>query len=94
MSAHKVGVFPASGGIGGSTLKNLLTRLPPNDLILVARSPEKLKSAALQGATVRKADYDDDHSLEHAFTDMHTLFLISYASVQHHHRFQVGELLL
>lgn len=90
MSTHTVGVFPASGGIGGSTLKNLLTRLPPSDLVLVARHPEKLESAASQGATVRQADYDDDQSLEHAFKGVNTLFLISYASVQHHHRTQVG----
>ncbi|KAL4905961.1 hypothetical protein BDW74DRAFT_184918 [Aspergillus multicolor] len=88
MSTHTVGVFPASGGIGGSTVKHLLTRLPAKDPVFIARSPEKLEAASPQGATVRKANYNDDSSLEHAFDGITTLFLISYASVQHHHRTQ------
>ncbi|KAB8230254.1 uncharacterized protein BDW43DRAFT_302533 [Aspergillus alliaceus] len=86
MFSHTVAVFPASGGIGGSTVKHLLPRLSPKDLVFVARQPEKLESASAAGATLRRADYDDDNSLERAFDGVRTLFLISYASVEHEYR--------
>ena len=86
MPQHKVGIFPASGGIGGGTVKHISSRLPARDLIFVARSPEKLVNEKAAGATIRKADYDDDAALETAFVGIETLFLISYASVEHHHR--------
>lgn len=90
MASHRVGVFPASGGIGGSTVKHLLPRLPAQDLVFIARNPAKLDFASAAGATVRKADYDDDKALEHAFDGIETLFLISYASVEVEHRAEVG----
>lgn len=89
MPNHIIGVFPASGGIGGSTVKHLLSRLPSSSLVFIARSPEKLKSLPVGEAVLRRADYDDDESLEHAFDGLDTLFLISYASVEHDHRSQV-----
>lgn len=89
MANHTVGVFPAAGGIGGGTVKHLLSRLPPSNLVFVARSPEKLKSLPVADATLRHADYDDDESLKHAFDGVDTLFLISYASVEHEHRSKV-----
>lgn len=90
MSGHKVGVFPASGGIGGSTVKHLLPRLPAQDLVFIARNPAKLESAKSAGADVRQADYDDDNSLQNAFQGIDTLFLISYASVGYEHRVEVS----
>jgi uncharacterized protein YbjT (DUF2867 family) len=86
MANHTVGVFPAAGGLGGGTVKHLLSRLPPSNLVFIARSPEKLKSLPIADATLRHADYDNDESLEHAFDGVDTLFLISYASVEHEHR--------
>ncbi|KAF7595956.1 hypothetical protein BBP40_004102 [Aspergillus hancockii] len=86
MSNHTAAVFPASGGIGGSTVKHLLLRLRAKDLVFIARNPHKLEPESNAGATIRKADYDDDSSLEHAFDGVHTLFLISYASVEHEYR--------
>jgi hypothetical protein len=49
-----------------------------------------LDFASAAGAIVRKADYDDDKALEHAFDDVETLFLISYASVEVEHRAEVS----
>lgn len=89
MANHIVGVFPAAGGIGGSTVKHLLPRLPSSSLVFIARSPEKLKSLPLGQAVLRRADYDDDESLRHVFDGLDTLFLISYASVEHEHRSDV-----
>ncbi|KAJ5295613.1 hypothetical protein N7508_010434 [Penicillium antarcticum] len=86
MTSHRIGVFPASGGIGGSTVKYLLPRHPAENLVFIARSPAKLEFAAATGATVRKADYNTNADLEHAFHGIDTLFLISYASVEVEHR--------
>lgn len=89
MSVNRVAVFPASGGIGGSTVKHLLPRLPPKNLTFIARRPETLADASASGATIRQADYDNDTSLLNAFDGVDTLFLISYASVEHEHRSEV-----
>ncbi|KAK1721551.1 NmrA family protein [Colletotrichum lupini] len=85
---HKVGIFPASGGIGGGTAKHILQRLSPSNLILIARNPNNLSHARELGADVRQADYDDDESIRNSFRGINTLFLISYASVEVEHRFE------
>ncbi|KAK1691271.1 NmrA family protein [Colletotrichum godetiae] len=85
-SPHKVGIFPASGGIGGGTVKHILQRLSPTNLVLIARNPKNLSDAQALGADVRQADYDDDASIRKSFHGIKTLFLISYASVEHEHR--------
>ncbi|KAH7257980.1 NmrA family protein [Fusarium tricinctum] len=87
-SSHTVGIFPASGGIGGGTVKHILARVPPASLVLIARQPDKLNSAKALGAQVRQADYDDDSALHSVFNGISILFLISYASVEHEYRSQ------
>ena len=87
--ANKLGIFPASGGLGGSTLKHLLRLVPANEVVLVARSPEKLGKEKAAGAIIRKADYDKAETLDHAFDGVSSLNLISYASIQNEHRFKV-----
>lgn len=87
----RTGIFPASGGLGGSTLAHLLSSVDPHTVTLIARQPEKLAKQAEQGATVRKADYDDESSLQHVFDGIDVLFLISYPSIQHEHRFKVAK---
>ena len=87
--AGTIGVFPASGGIGGSTVNHLLPRYSAQSLIFIARNPANLDFAAEVGAGVRQANYDDDKALETAFVGIDTLFLISYASVEVEHRAEV-----
>lgn len=87
--ANKLGIFPASGGLGGSTLKHLLELVPAKEVVLVARRPEKLSKEKAAGAIIRKADYDNAETLDHAFDGISSLNLISYASIQNEHRFKV-----
>lgn len=87
--AAKLGVFPASGGLGGSTVKHLLSLVPASNVVLIARNPDKLAAESRQGAVVRRADYDDKSTLERVFEGIGALFLISYASCEHQHRSQV-----
>ncbi|KAJ5949872.1 hypothetical protein N7454_001456 [Penicillium verhagenii] len=84
----KIGVFPASGGLGSSIVEHLQSLIPASDLILIARNPSKLSKAKEAGATVRQADYDDHSSLENAFEGVGILMLISYASFEIDHRVQ------
>ncbi|KAJ5603690.1 hypothetical protein N7537_006646 [Penicillium hordei] len=87
--ANKLGIFPASGGLGGSTLRHLLEQVPSNEVVLIARSPEKLSKEKAAGATIRKADYDNTQTLDQAFDGISSLNLISYASIQNEYRFKV-----
>ncbi|KAJ5467987.1 hypothetical protein N7475_005739 [Penicillium sp. IBT 31633x] len=82
----KIGVFPASGGLGTSIVNHLAKAIPASDLILIARSPERLNTLERAGAAVRKADYDDPSTLDTAFKDVDILMLISYASFEIEHR--------
>lgn len=88
--ANKLGIFPASGGLGGSTLRHLLDQVPPKEVVLIARSPEKLSKEKAAGVTIRKADYDNIQTLDQVFDGISSLNLISYASIQNEYRFKVG----
>ena len=86
----KIAVFPAAGKIGSSIYVNLFSLVPPEDLLLISRSPEKIPARLVKaGVQTRKADYDDATSLEHAFDDVSCLILISYPSIEDDHRFKV-----
>ncbi|KAJ5417880.1 uncharacterized protein N7487_001430 [Penicillium crustosum] len=87
--ANKLGIFPASGGLGGSTLGHLLDQVPPKEVVLIARSPEKLSKEKAVGVTIRKADYDNIQTLDQVFDGISSLNLISYASIQNEYRFKV-----
>ena len=88
MSA-KIGIFPASGGLGTSIITHLLKLVPASNLILVARFPEKLAELSRAGATVRRGDYDDSASLDRVFDGVGVLMLISYASIELDYRAEV-----
>ncbi|KAB5527951.1 hypothetical protein GE09DRAFT_408722 [Coniochaeta sp. 2T2.1] len=86
-----VGIFPASGGLGGSTSTHLSKLLPGKDIILVNRYPEKTPSHLTQaGIQVRKASYESSPAeLEAAFAGIDVFFLISYPSHVHEYRVKV-----
>lgn len=87
-----MGVFPASGGLGGSTLKHLLDIVTPSSVIAIVRKPENVPNQITStGVSVRAADYDVESTLCNAFNNISTLNLISYASIDHHHRAHVRQ---
>jgi NAD(P)H dehydrogenase (quinone) len=51
--------------------------LSPADLILISRSPEKLKTYAARGCQVRQGDFDDAAGLEAAMRGAEKLLMIS-----------------
>lgn len=79
-----IGIFPASGGLGGSITKHLLSQYNPDQVVLISRNPSK---NAHLGAETRQADYDDPDSLTKVFHGIDVLMLISYPSIEREHRF-------
>lgn len=67
----------ASGQLGRLIIKNLLDRVPANQILATTRQPEKLASFAARGVIVRPADLNDPASLPDAFAGATRLLLIS-----------------
>lgn len=88
-----IAIFPASGGLGTATLTHLVEVLPPSDITLISRHPERHSALHARGAVTRRADFDDATSFDGVFSGVKTLNLISYPSIQIDHRFIVSALL-
>ncbi|XPS81054.1 hypothetical protein M3J09_012997 [Ascochyta lentis] len=90
MQTGPIAIFPASGGIGGGTYRHLINLVDAKNVTLVARSPAKIPNQYTEaGAIARHGDYDKLETLDHAFDGAKYLNLISYASIEHEHRFRV-----
>jgi uncharacterized protein YbjT (DUF2867 family) len=88
----EIGIFPASGGLGGSAYRHLLKIVPNDHVTLLCRHPEKIEEEYKQaGVTVRKASYESTPvELELAFSKLDVLFLVSYPSHVHDYRRKVS----
>ncbi len=86
-----IGIFPASGGLGGSTYAHLLKLVPGDRVILISRHPDKVpESYAQAGVRLRQASYESTPAeLVAAFGGVQTLFLVSYPSHVRDYRVQV-----
>jgi uncharacterized protein YbjT (DUF2867 family) len=92
MHNDSIAIFPASGGIGGGTYRHLLSLVDAKDVILVARNTKNIPQRYTDaGVVVRYGDYDKLETLNHAFDGARYLNLISYASIEHEHRFKVSD---
>lgn len=87
----RIGVFPASGGLGSSIVNHLSKLTLASQLTLIARNPSKWDFLGKTGATLRHADYDQPTTLDHAFDNIDILMLISYASIEIEHRTKVWQ---
>lgn len=86
-----IGIFPASGGLGGSTVRHLVNQVPSSQVTFISRYPDKTRSIpGTEGATFKQASYESPASqLEEAFRGLDTLFLISYPSHVRDYRVKV-----
>ncbi|KAL4904084.1 hypothetical protein BDW74DRAFT_179174 [Aspergillus multicolor] len=82
----RIGVFPASGGLGSSIVKHLLTLVPASQLTLISRNAERHEKEVAAGATALRGDYDYPETLQNVFEGIDVLMLISYASFEIEHR--------
>lgn len=91
MAEIKLGIFPASGKLGGSTLKHLADSVKPTQVVAIVRKPHTVPVELVnKGIIVRTGDFDDAASLDHAFDGISILNLISYPSFVHDHRVKVS----
>lgn len=72
-----VGVAGASGQLGMLAAQALMNRIPPMQVVLLSRTPEKLSAFAQSGAQIRQCDLDHAGQLPRAFAGTSTLLLIS-----------------
>lgn len=71
-------VSGASGQLGGLVVEELLARgVPPENLILVSRTPERLERYRGLGADTRFGDFTQPESLDEAYTGGERMLLIS-----------------
>lgn len=77
----KIIVTGASGQFGNAAARQLLERVPAEDLVLLSRTPDNLAEFAELGAHVRRADFDDPASLAPAMEGGERMLLISTVRV-------------
>lgn len=70
-------VTGASGQLGRLVIAELLKRVPAKQIVAAVRDPGKAADLAAQGVLVRRADYNDPASLDHAFEGAAKVLLIS-----------------
>ncbi len=81
-SDERIIVSGASGQLGGLVVEELLERgVPPENLILVSRTPERLERYAALGASTRFGDFTEPQSLDQAYEGGDRLLLISLNTV-------------
>lgn len=85
-----IAVTGATGHLGRLVLDDLLERgVAPGRLVALARTPEKAADLVERRVEVRRADYAEPATLEHALQGIDTLLLISSSEVGRrveHHR--------
>jgi NAD(P)H dehydrogenase (quinone) len=70
-------VTGASGHLGRQVTEQLLRRVAPEDMILVTRMPDALRTLRDRGIAVRYGDFDEPASLREAFAGGRRMLLVS-----------------
>lgn len=76
-----IAVTGATGQLGRLVLSHLLTSVPADQLVAIARDPSKAADLAERGVTVREGDYDRPDTLGPALEGVDRLLLISGSEV-------------
>lgn len=76
-----IAITGASGQLGQTTLKHLLTKTEPGNIVAIVRDAQKLESFSGTGIHIRVADYNDMASLKIALTGVEKLLQISTSSI-------------
>ena len=66
-----------TGKLGRVAVEDLLTRVPADEVAVVARDPRKAADLAARGVDVRQGDYEDPASLRTAFAGADVLLFVS-----------------
>lgn len=76
-----IAITGANGKLGKATIHHLLQQVAPTQLIAIVRDPAKVLELQEAGVQVRKASYDDKHSLQQALQGVQQLLQISTTSI-------------
>lgn len=77
-----IAITGATGHLGLATIKALLTKVAPTEIIAVVRDEQKAASTLPQGVAVRQGDYNDPAALLAAFQGVETVLLISSSELE------------
>ena len=77
-----IAITGASGQLGTSTVKFLLERVKPADVVAISRDPSKLDSFAKKGVHVRAGDFAKPETLVEAFKGVEKLLIIPTSDLQ------------
>ena len=81
-----IAITGATGHLGLATIKALLPKVAPSEIVAVVRDPQKAASVLPQGLTVRTGDYNDPAALLAAFQGVETVLLISTSEMEYEAR--------
>ncbi|MBT2686694.1 SDR family oxidoreductase [Bacillus sp. ISL-47] len=73
----KMLVTGATGKLGTKVVETLLKTVPANQLSVSVRNPEKAEGLRARGVEVRQGDFDRPETLDHAFSGIDRLLIIS-----------------
>jgi NAD(P)H dehydrogenase (quinone) len=85
---REVVITGATGGLGSDIIGQLQRFAPPSDLGVSIRAPEKAKALSEAGMRVRRGDFGEPASLDHAFQGARRVLLISTRAPGNAARFQ------
>lgn len=74
-------VTGATGALNGATVEHLLKRVPPTQIGVSVRNPERAKHLANRGVRVRQGSYDAPAALRHSFADAEQVLLVSSSDI-------------
>lgn len=87
-------VSGANGKLGRAVVERLLDRVPPEGIGVCVRHPEAAREQAERGIRVRRGDFADPASLEHAFEGASRVLVVSVDSTgetaRHLHATAIG----
>ena len=70
-------VTGATGKLGREIVERLIQRVPAGEIGISVRDPEKARALADRGVRVRRGDFSEPESLQHAFEDGTQLLIVS-----------------
>lgn len=76
-----IAITGASGYLGKATIKFLLKKVAPANIIAIVRNPHKIDDFKVKGLIIRQADYDDFGMLIQAFKGVEKALQISTIGV-------------
>src|SRR5439155_16909733 len=85
---REVVITGATGGLGSDVIAQLRRLAPPSELGVSVRMPEKAEALSAAGIRVRRGDFSEPASLDHAFDGARRVLLVSTRTAGNARRFR------